>query len=84
MPPKKCSDTAPPEQRDTPNNCLKKGVYVGMNSPKKLTADLNKDIMRDIARLNQVRNYSRMSKTELYNALVAKGVKQYYPFQLGH
>ncbi len=79
MPPKKCSMKVPPAQREVNWKCLKKGIAVGMNMRRKITMQLSKDVLRDIARTNKVVGYSNMTKEQLYNSLLAKGVTTYAP-----
>ena len=82
MPPKKCSNKVPANQREDPHTCLKKGVGIGKNLQVPVTMGLSKDVLRHLARINNVKNYSKMSKRELYDNLISKGVKKFKPFEL--
>jgi len=67
----------------TPYQCLRAGISVGKNLPTRLLPTLSKDVLRDIARKEGIRNYSNMSKAQLYQSLIENGVRSYLPFQLG-
>lgn len=78
----KCTDKVPVGQRQKPQVCLKRGIGVGMLLSIKITEDIPKDVLREIARQNNIRGRSSMSKQELYEALLENGVKKFKPFDL--
>lgn len=67
----------------TPYTCLRTGIAIGRNTIEKIEMTLSKDILRDIAKRNGIVNYSKKTKQELFDALLAKGVKTYKPIELG-
>jgi len=70
----KCSKENP---TGTPNECLRAGIFVGKQLKTKVLPTLSKDVLRELAKRSEVRGYSNMSKTQLYNALQEKGVKMF-------
>lgn len=75
-----CKKNQPDEQ---PYACLRKGVAIGKNLKMKIEPALSKDVIRDIARLNRIAGYSRMSKMQMLQALEQAGITHFKPFSLG-
>lgn len=80
----KCTDKVPDTkiQRQKPQVCLKRGIGIGKNLKVKITEDIPKDVLREIARQHKIRGRSNMSKQELYEALLENGVTHFKPFDL--
>lgn len=76
----KCSKTNP---TGTPYQCLKTGFQQGSFIKKKVNPSLSLHVIRDIARSNNVRGYTHMSKAGLLQALALKDVDTYQPVSLG-
>jgi hypothetical protein len=74
-----CKKIGPTEE---PYKCLQKGIGIGKNMSIKISSDLSKDVIREIAARNRIPSYSRKTKAELLEALFNKGVTKFKPFDL--
>ena len=68
--------------------CFKSGVGIGRNLQMKIEPTLPKDVLREIARQynltsnNKVKRLGTLTKAQIYNELIGRGVEKFKPIDL--